>query len=154
MGKYLVAKIRKDDEEGQTLVEYALMSNPVCNRCGESILPIRKVNLSIRSPKDLYKVEYDVCEVCFEIALIFMNGNLLENEERIKSAIKKSFEEENIEKTLEDEIKDLDNVQNDGQTLVEYILTASVIAIMLIVSLNSLSATSVFNFAQSVALLP
>ena len=153
MGKYLVAKIRKDDEEGQTLVEYALMSDPVCNRCGESILPIRNVNLSIRSPKDHYKAEYDVCEVCFEVALIFMNGTLLENEERIKSAIKKNFEGENLEKTLADEIKDLDNVQNDGQTLAEYVLTISVIVILLIASLNSLSATSIFNFAQTAAAL-
>ncbi len=93
------------------------MSNPVCNRCGESILPIRKVNLSIRSPKDHYKAEYDVCEVCFEIALIFMNGTLLEDEERIKSTIKKSFEGENLEKTLADEIKDLDNVLHEEKCL-------------------------------------
>ncbi len=43
--------------------------------------------------------------------------------------------------------------QNDGQTLVEYVLVISLIAILLIASLNSLAATSVFNFAIIVAAL-
>ena len=43
--------------------------------------------------------------------------------------------------------------RNDGQTLVEYVLVISLIAILLIASLNSLAATSVFNFAILVAAL-
>ncbi len=43
--------------------------------------------------------------------------------------------------------------RNDGQTLVEYVLVISLIAFLLIASLNSLSATSVFNFAILVAAL-
>ncbi len=43
--------------------------------------------------------------------------------------------------------------RNDGQTLVEYVLVISLISILLIVSLNSLAATSVFNFAVIVAAL-
>ena len=43
--------------------------------------------------------------------------------------------------------------RNDGQTLVEYVLVISLIAILLIVSLNSLGAAGVFNFAQLVGAL-
>ena len=43
--------------------------------------------------------------------------------------------------------------RNDGQTLVEYVLVISLISILLIVSLNSLGASAVFNFAQLVGAL-
>ena len=43
--------------------------------------------------------------------------------------------------------------QNDGQTLVEYVLVISLISILLIVSLNSLGAAAVFNFAILVGAL-
>ncbi len=43
--------------------------------------------------------------------------------------------------------------RDDGQTLVEYVLVISLISILLIVSLNSLGAAGVFNFAQLVGAL-
>ncbi len=41
--------------------------------------------------------------------------------------------------------------QNDGQTLVEYVLVISLVSILLIVSLGNLGASAVFNFAILVA---